>query len=242
LFFYIYGINLICLCLSDISECTILNSCNQSSKCIDFDRSFFCESCETYQNKPCNSFPICQQNTCGIGFCQEIGASFICHCPDNYFGLHCEQVTPKECKLIPCENEGICHDFENSSIANVQCNCIDGWKGKFCQISFEFSCRANPCYDGGLCTYYNDTYKCICPDYPKGKPRGLNCEIETACHSSPCWFNSTCVTLAVDNFLCLCTPNYTGIYCETELTSTSTTMFTIKSSGIFTNICIIALY
>ena len=38
------------------------------------------------------------------------------------------------------------------------------------------------------------------------------------CASSPCFYNATCVDL-VDGYVCNCSANYTGVYCENAVSS-----------------------
>ncbi|WKY13932.1 hypothetical protein Q1695_004623 [Nippostrongylus brasiliensis] len=82
---------------------------------------------------------ICRDGLCmNGGSCKPLSATkYICACPEFYYGLHCEQVSP--CIGSPCENGGICED---DGPGRVKCICQIGFYGPWCQLE-ENSCGAH---------------------------------------------------------------------------------------------------
>ena len=83
-----------------------------------------------------------------------------------------------------------------------------------------------PCLNNGTCIDNLDTplgYRCECLNDSSGVTYGDNCEIASACASSPCQYGGTCVVRQDGGYQCECVENYGGIFCE-EYTGPLTTI------------------
>uniref|UniRef100_A0A669PPJ3 Slit guidance ligand 3 n=1 Tax=Phasianus colchicus TaxID=9054 RepID=A0A669PPJ3_PHACC len=113
------------------------------------------------------------------------------------------------CLSNPCKNNGTC---SNDPVEFYQCTCPFGFKGRDCSVPIN-SCIQNPCQNGGTChlTEANkDGFSCSCLLGYEGE----RCEINPDdCEDNDCENNSTCVD-GINNYVCLCPPNYTGELCD----------------------------
>uniref|UniRef100_A0A663MYM1 Slit guidance ligand 3 n=1 Tax=Athene cunicularia TaxID=194338 RepID=A0A663MYM1_ATHCN len=113
------------------------------------------------------------------------------------------------CLSNPCKNNGTCN---NDPVEFYQCTCPFGFKGRDCSMPIN-SCIQNPCQNGGTChlTETNkDGFSCSCLLGYEGE----RCEINPDdCEDNDCENNSTCVD-GINNYVCLCPPNYTGELCD----------------------------
>uniref|UniRef100_A0A8C3JZJ3 Slit guidance ligand 3 n=1 Tax=Calidris pygmaea TaxID=425635 RepID=A0A8C3JZJ3_9CHAR len=114
------------------------------------------------------------------------------------------------CLSNPCKNNGTC---SNDPVEFYQCTCPFGFKGRDCSVPIN-SCIQNPCQNGGTChlTEANkDGFRyCSCVLGYEGE----RCEINPDdCEDNDCENNSTCVD-GINNYVCLCPPNYTGELCD----------------------------
>uniref|UniRef100_A0A8C3RFD4 Slit guidance ligand 3 n=1 Tax=Cyanoderma ruficeps TaxID=181631 RepID=A0A8C3RFD4_9PASS len=113
------------------------------------------------------------------------------------------------CLSSPCKNNGTC---SSDPVELYQCTCPFGFKGRDCSVPIN-SCIQNPCQNGGTChlTEANkDGFSCSCLLGYEGE----RCEINPDdCEDNDCENNSTCVD-GINNYVCLCPPNYTGELCD----------------------------
>uniref|UniRef100_A0A803VF42 Slit guidance ligand 3 n=1 Tax=Ficedula albicollis TaxID=59894 RepID=A0A803VF42_FICAL len=113
------------------------------------------------------------------------------------------------CLSSPCKNNGTC---SSDPVELYQCTCPFGFKGRDCSVPMN-SCIQNPCENGGTChlTEANkDGFSCSCLLGYEGE----RCEINPDdCEDNDCENNSTCVD-GINNYVCLCPPNYTGELCD----------------------------
>uniref|UniRef100_A0A803VV60 Slit guidance ligand 3 n=1 Tax=Ficedula albicollis TaxID=59894 RepID=A0A803VV60_FICAL len=114
------------------------------------------------------------------------------------------------CLSSPCKNNGTC---SSDPVELYQCTCPFGFKGRDCSVPMN-SCIQNPCENGGTChlTEANkDGFRyCSCLLGYEGE----RCEINPDdCEDNDCENNSTCVD-GINNYVCLCPPNYTGELCD----------------------------
>uniref|UniRef100_A0A8C0GUV2 Slit guidance ligand 3 n=1 Tax=Chelonoidis abingdonii TaxID=106734 RepID=A0A8C0GUV2_CHEAB len=109
------------------------------------------------------------------------------------------------CLSSPCKNNGTCN---NDPVEFYRCTCPYGFKGRDCNMPIN-ACIQNPCQNGGTChlTEANkDGFSCSCPLGYEGE----RCEINPDdCEDNDCENNSTCMD-GINNYVCLCPPNYTG--------------------------------
>uniref|UniRef100_A0A8C3I7I1 Slit guidance ligand 3 n=1 Tax=Chrysemys picta bellii TaxID=8478 RepID=A0A8C3I7I1_CHRPI len=114
------------------------------------------------------------------------------------------------CLSSPCKNNGTCN---NDPVEFYRCTCPFGFKGRDCNMPIN-ACIQNPCQNGGTChlTEANkDGFRyCSCPLGYEGE----RCEINPDdCEDNDCENNSTCMD-GINNYVCLCPPNYTGELCD----------------------------
>uniref|UniRef100_M3XL08 Slit guidance ligand 3 n=3 Tax=Latimeria chalumnae TaxID=7897 RepID=M3XL08_LATCH len=127
--------------------------------------------------------------------------------PDTYNLAKCNP-----CLSSPCKNNGTC---SNDPVDFYRCICPYGFKGQNCEVPIN-ACINNPCHNGGTCHLSEgneDGYSCSCP----AGFEGTKCEVNPDdCEDNDCENNSTCVD-GINNYICLCQPNYTGEFCEEVL-------------------------
>uniref|UniRef100_A0A7M4EBS9 Slit guidance ligand 3 n=1 Tax=Crocodylus porosus TaxID=8502 RepID=A0A7M4EBS9_CROPO len=113
------------------------------------------------------------------------------------------------CLSGPCKNNGTCN---NDPVEFYRCTCPSSFKGRDCSMPIN-ACIQNPCQNGGTChlTETNkDEFSCSCPLGYEGE----RCEVNPDdCEDNDCENNSTCVD-GINNYVCLCLPNYTGELCD----------------------------
>uniref|UniRef100_A0A672M1L5 Slit homolog 1 protein n=1 Tax=Sinocyclocheilus grahami TaxID=75366 RepID=A0A672M1L5_SINGR len=116
------------------------------------------------------------------------------------------------CLSNPCKNDGTC---SNHPVDFYRCTCPYGFKGQDCEEPIH-ACISNPCQNGGTCHLKDgeeNTHWCVCPDGFEGD----ECEINIDdCEDNDCENNSTCVD-GINNYTCLCSPEYTGELCYCKL-------------------------
>ncbi|MEQ2253646.1 hypothetical protein ILYODFUR_034452, partial [Ilyodon furcidens] len=80
-------------------------------------------------------------------------------------------------------------------------------QGPDCEIAMN-ACISFPCHNGGTCHIQpgrEDHFSCVCPPGFEGQ----RCEINPDdCEDNDCENNSTCID-GVNNYTCVCPPNYT---------------------------------
>ncbi|CAF4997182.1 unnamed protein product [Rotaria sp. Silwood1] len=114
------------------------------------------------------------------------------------------QAQAKSCGNIQCQN-GKCYRYEN--LNQYYCRCSHGWFGEFCQFRHECNCSPQ-----SICTETG----CVCP---LGKSGSL-CYVPEiiSCKDIVCQHGGTCIPhgqrLLEKDFLCICSEEYEGIFCE----------------------------
>ncbi|CAF3671077.1 unnamed protein product [Rotaria sp. Silwood1] len=114
------------------------------------------------------------------------------------------QAQAKSCGNIQCQN-GKCYRYEN--LNEYYCRCSHGWFGEFCQFRHECNCSPQ-----SICTETG----CVCP---LGKSGSL-CYVPEiiSCKDIVCQHGGTCIPhgqrLLEKDFLCICSEEYEGIFCE----------------------------
>ncbi|XP_028907039.1 slit homolog 3 protein [Ornithorhynchus anatinus] len=113
------------------------------------------------------------------------------------------------CLSGPCKNNGTCN---KDPVELYRCTCPYGFKGQDCNMPIN-TCIQNPCRHGGTCHLSETTkdgFSCSCPLGFEGE----RCEINPDdCEDNDCENNSTCVD-GINNYVCLCPPNYAGELCD----------------------------
>ncbi|AWP05133.1 putative slit -like 1 protein-like [Scophthalmus maximus] len=114
------------------------------------------------------------------------------------------------CVSSPCLNQGVCQVHDTLPYT---CTCKAGFTGKHCETPID-ACFSNPCTNGGTCLSDEQTrgFSCACAF----GFHGTFCDVNVDdCQDHGCENGATCVD-GVGNYTCLCSPNYTGLFCEEE--------------------------
>lgn len=113
------------------------------------------------------------------------------------------------CLSSPCKNNGTC---SQDPVEQYRCTCPYSYKGKDCTVPIN-TCVQNPCQHGGTCHLsesHRDGFSCSCPLGFEGQ----RCEINPDdCEDNDCENCATCVD-GINNYACVCPPNYTGELCD----------------------------
>ncbi|XP_029114808.1 slit homolog 2 protein isoform X3 [Scleropages formosus] len=115
------------------------------------------------------------------------------------------------CLSSPCQNDGTCN---NDPVDFYRCTCPYGFKGQDCDVPIH-ACIANPCQNGGTCHLKEGeaaSFWCVCADGFEGEACEINID---DCEDNDCENNSTCID-GINNYTCLCPPEYTAILNEVE--------------------------
>jgi len=100
-----------------------------------------------------------------------------------------------ECEAEPCQNGATCNDL----VGLYSCQCADGFEGDNCEIGTFYTSCSN------------------LEKYPTKKKKKKKKKIDTdECASDPCLNGATCSD-GMNEFVCHCTPEYTGSTCDTEV-------------------------
>ena len=211
------------LCEISLNACSE-HLCEHNSTCRPKGTTFTCECPSDYQGQYCELkiTGACTSGPCKNGaICTEEGEFVTCDCVTGYTGVYCESsIDP--CLSQPCQHGGECNPTGYDAI----CNCPRPYKGRFCHVVHLPLCGNMPCLNNGTCIDNLDTplgYRCECLNDTSGVTYGDNCEIASACASSPCQYGGTCVVRQDGGYQCECVENYGGIFCE-EYTGPLTTI------------------
>lgn len=206
------------LCDTIILNCVFGNYSITDNACI-------CQP--NYTGKHCDEYYIPCSVTCQNGICNH--TTGLCDCYQNYIGIDCGQFfleCPSNC------NNGVCdHNSGN-------CVCNSGFTGQFCETKIcvcgnggqciNDSCVCNLGYTGEFCdtcdinTYSEDCL--VCPPCVHGSCDNItglcNCDIGwegTLCDEIDCEYycqNGECQFTGINEETCVCSPGYTGEYCD----------------------------
>jgi len=126
------------------------------------------------------------------------GATYICICPINFTGDHCDrQVTEAPQPTPPTTTPPF--------IVDTACVILE------------------PCNEGGTCIDTDDgsSYRCVYPTTEISAtttPPATTIPVDTACMLlQPCLNGGTCVDTEVDTYHCLCEEGFTGDHCGVDV-------------------------
>ncbi|CAF4535527.1 unnamed protein product [Rotaria sp. Silwood1] len=239
---YSTGISYTCMCLQGYSGlrceivsptlCTLICSNNGTCAIRGQGNTQICicstgytgSRCEI-QISPCMPSPCLNNGICLPSTYANGTLSFQCVCTGPYTGPICATYIPLVCGNSTCLNGGTCLVNGNQTI----CLCPNLFTGIHCE-SLLNPCDSHPCVNGGTC-YTTGIgrkkrqlttavgYYCQCPS----SYTGIRCESYISlCVSNPCQHNGTCYQdLALNTIRCICTPNYTGTFCDTTMNGTN---------------------
>ncbi|KAG5326274.1 CRB protein, partial [Pseudoatta argentina] len=177
--------------------------------------NFTCNCAPGYDGPTCDT-PYCFHTKCQNGGRCEFLIPYKapkCICPIGYTGTYCE-INIDDCAVDsegngPCQNDGKCYDGVNKYVCDCQGT---GYSGINCSVD------VNECQDleidcgHGKCENLPGIYQCICDD----GYCGYNCGMANPCQDDFCHNGGTCECGDDGEYICRCTPNYTGRNC-TEL-------------------------
>ncbi|XP_045482434.1 cubilin [Harmonia axyridis] len=166
----------------------------------------------------------CKSNPCSNGgTCQDLFNNFICHCPEEWEGQHCD-LDVNECARfvgtdLGCQNGATCINKPGT----YQCICANGWYGVHCtRRSKDCNTASSSSLCGhGTCVAQNTDlgYTCICDQGYKNGGSSQGCVDVDECKSSrpPCSVNPlvNCINTP-GSFRCgNCPEGFTGngFYC-----------------------------
>uniref|UniRef100_A0AAX7UEL3 Neurogenic locus notch homolog protein 1 n=1 Tax=Astatotilapia calliptera TaxID=8154 RepID=A0AAX7UEL3_ASTCA len=150
-----------------------------------------------------------------------------CKCRDGSLGNRCQ--FPDPCTASPCENDGMCHHTLSENSVDFFCSCRPGFVGLHCQIVNP--CTSILCRNGGTCALDNlQSYKCHCPPGWLGK----QCERADPCTSNPCANSGQCSVIEFQ-YICTCTPFFTGMTCTQDVNECDIKPSPCKNGGVCIN-------
>uniref|UniRef100_A0A669DUC1 Neurogenic locus notch homolog protein 1 n=1 Tax=Oreochromis niloticus TaxID=8128 RepID=A0A669DUC1_ORENI len=148
-------------------------------------------------------------------------------CRDGFLGNRCQFSDP--CTASPCVNGGVCHHTLSGNSVDFFCSCRPGFIGPRCQTVSP--CTSIPCRNGGTCALDNlQSYKCHCPPGWLGK----QCERADPCTSNPCANSGQCSVIEFQ-YICTCTPFFTGMTCTQDVNECDINPSPCKNGGVCIN-------
>ena len=228
-----------------MSEEEALEDCSSRQDCSCYTPECACDTCVVAQMADgmeravaladCGTRSDCScHEPCTCDDCVYINSHEVSHCESVLFH-DCTCFVEEACTSSPCQNEGVCANFDGSpqSAGRYECSCSGGWTGTNCET--PPMCSSTPCKNDATCTdIVNPTPRYDCDCTATGGWSGVNCEDEPACASSPCQNSGECTsslepaTCAADNtcastgeqvkgvFSCVCFDGFGGGMCELE--------------------------
>ncbi|XGW24491.1 hypothetical protein V3C99_006145 [Haemonchus contortus] len=202
--------------------------CDNGGTCVVQDHRPFCHCRAGFTGEHCQTdiSHLCDNVTClHGGTCYVHDAKAFCQCPPDYTGIRCETFVDL-CADFTCENDGVCVIADHEA----KCQCQSGFGGIHCEKELT-ECEEFPepleCLNGGTCIVTNHQQHCECSiDF-----FGTNCEVfGRSCAVITC-NGGTCVNDTNLQGHCICPPERTGEFCETEKTSSFNLYFNGEPSS-----------
>ncbi|XP_075340384.1 protein crumbs homolog 1-like [Odontesthes bonariensis] len=196
----------VCEDLFDLHKCTcssewkgplcedLRDTCNSSpcihGNCINLPEGFQCECKLGFTGERCEAeVDICENSSCSHGAtCLKGFQSYTCLCPRNMTGNYCNEKIPE----IPWY-------IEIDPLPQLPVSSCMGTKWNY------------SCFNGGNCSKAGNTCYCL-PGFT-----GQWCEKDMdECASDPCMNGGFCINY-MNSFECVCDMNYSGIYCQIDV-------------------------
>ena len=166
-----------------VNKCEVNGEkCDENARCLKSSNSSqhecICEIGFSGNGFVCEKIDYCRENQMpceNTGTCVNEVNKYVCLCPGNFVGEHCEipdlsNTVKDPCSAISCHNGGVC--MVNGE-GRVVCSCPAGWQGELCESNVD-DCVEVVCYDNGTCVDGHMDYVCECPP----ERTGSHCEYQ----------------------------------------------------------------
>ncbi|KAM9790328.1 protein crumbs homolog 1-like [Syngnathus typhle] len=203
------------------------NPCQNQGSCEDLFDLHRCNCPWTWSGPSCQEpSDRCTNEPCAHGNCSNVPGGYRCVCEQGYKGPLCEMELDI-CETSNCSNGATCL----RGVQNYSCLCPQNLTGQYCNVNIPeipWYIQTKPlpllpatkcsgtrwhfsCYNGGNCSIEDNNCLCL-PGFS-----GQWCEKDMdECASDPCLNGGFCLNY-INRFECVCDLNYSGIYCQIDI-------------------------